>query len=198
MIEAGCIVVDILRCSKTSFPNVTTRSFCLLNSVSTMNVFSSEKMVIRFPCFFRSFNKRVLFRHFQTIAAFNRGFLERLRLFLSSFWPSWTQWGTEIFFCSSLVIFWLGPFSEAYLVASWLIIWGLPDRGRSFRDCCLQMLFQLLWKKQFSGTQRETKLIFQFFWLSLRDTWSFIIFHTFNNICNIFNNIYNIYLIIYY
>ena len=38
-----------------SFSNVTTRSFCLLKTESTVNVFSSEELRIRFPWIFRSF-----------------------------------------------------------------------------------------------------------------------------------------------
>ena len=52
-----------------------TRSFCLLKTGSTVKVFSWERMRIRFPWFFRSFNKRVLFSiRFWSIAAFIRGF----------------------------------------------------------------------------------------------------------------------------
>ena len=34
----------------------------------------------------------------------------------------------------SLVIFWHGSFSEAFLRASWLVTWGLSDRRRSVRE----------------------------------------------------------------
>ena len=63
-----------------------------------------NKMKILFPVFFKLFNKRVLlYRRFWTIAALNRGFLQRLRYFLSSFWPSWTQYRLK--FCSAVIVF---------------------------------------------------------------------------------------------
>ena len=88
------------------------------------------------PWFFRSFSKPVLFsRCFWPIAALNKGFLELLMLFPSIFLTILDTVETEIFFfCASLVIFWHGSLSMAFLVASWLISWGLPDRGRSFRN----------------------------------------------------------------
>ena len=48
MIEAGCLVINTLLYSKTTFPNVTTWSFCLLPTVktgSTVTVFASKKWV---------------------------------------------------------------------------------------------------------------------------------------------------------
>ena len=58
--DAGCFVVDTLRISEISLPNVTTRSFCLLKTGSIANLFSSEKMRIRFPWIFISFKMRLL------------------------------------------------------------------------------------------------------------------------------------------
>ena len=46
MIVTKCLVVDTLRCSETSFPNVTARSFHLLKIESMVTVFSSEKIRI--------------------------------------------------------------------------------------------------------------------------------------------------------
>ena len=57
MIDAGYLVVDSLRCSETLFPNVTTRSICLLKAVSTVTVLSSENNVNRF---LQVIQKRVL------------------------------------------------------------------------------------------------------------------------------------------
>ena len=36
-------------------------------------------------------------------------------------------------FCVNLVTFWNVSFSNAFMIASWLITWGIPDRGESFR-----------------------------------------------------------------
>ena len=58
--DTGYFVVDTLRISEMSLSNVATRSFCLLKTGLTVNLFSSEKMRIRFPWFFISFKKQVL------------------------------------------------------------------------------------------------------------------------------------------
>ena len=84
-----------------------------------------------------SFNKLFfLSRYFWTIAALNRGFLERLRIFPSIYLIIVNTVETKIFyFCA--VTFWYGPFLntflKAFLMASWFITWGLPNR-RSFRN----------------------------------------------------------------
>ena len=67
-----------LRCSQ-AFQNDTIQAYYLLKTRSTMNVFSSKKMRVRFLWFFRSFNKRVLLsRRLLTIASLNMNFLKRL------------------------------------------------------------------------------------------------------------------------
>ena len=59
--------------------------------------FLIEKLRIRLPWFFRSFNKLVhLSRRIWNIAALNRGFLKRLRFFpLIVLAISWTQWNLK-------------------------------------------------------------------------------------------------------
>ena len=118
MIEAGCLVVDTLWCSKTSFANGTTCSFCLLKTGSSVKIFSVEKMSIRYQWFFRSFNKQLLLsRLYWTIAALNRSFLERLSLFSPISLTILSTVETEsFFFSSSLVIF-----------LAWVVFEGLFD-----------------------------------------------------------------------
>ena len=86
------------------------------------------------PRFFRSLHKRALLsRCFWTIVTVNKGFLECLRYFPPILLTFLVTLETEIFFFfASLVIFWHDSFF--FLMASWLITWDLPERGRSVRD----------------------------------------------------------------
>ena len=118
---------------------------------STANVFSSEIMRIRFPWFFRSFNKWVILsRRFWTIAVRNSSFLEHLRLFSPIFLTILDTVEPEVFFCVSLVIFWYdvvfeGLFDDflAYsLKYSWLttIFWNSEAFKRSFTQWTVILL----------------------------------------------------------
>ena len=116
MIEGGCLIVSTMLCSETTFPNVTTRSFCFLKKRSTVNVLSSQNMKIQFPWFFRSFSKRMLvYMLFWTIAALNSGVLECLKLFLPIFLSILNTVETETFFlCQFCHFFGMGSFRRVF------------------------------------------------------------------------------------
>ena len=97
-------------------------------------IFSWEKIMIRFPGFFRSCDKRVLFSWgFWTIAALMRGFMKRLRFFLPVFWPFYTQGGDWNFlFLCLFCHFQAWVVLEGFLMISWRITWGLPSRRLFF------------------------------------------------------------------
>ena len=169
MIEAGCLVIDSLRCSEKLFPNITTRSFCLSKRKSTVKIFSSKKVSI--VVILQGFNKRVLLNHClaqQGLSAWKVSVI----FLLSSDQPGHSEDWYFIFLCYSPVIFWLGPFSNVFLVASWLITWDLSDRVRPFRNTeafkrCPSNEEPFCWrsaalKSQFSSP-RFNKRIYHFF-----------------------------------
>ena len=147
MTEAERLVIDSQRCSETSFLVVMTQSFCLLKTGSTVNIFFIGKDVDRFPCFFWGFYKRMLLsRRFWTIAALNRGFLERLWLFLPVFLTNLDTERTDLFsFRASLVAFRHESFSTTFFKTSWLMTWGLPGRLRYSRDSEAIILYSTRW-----------------------------------------------------
>ena len=92
-------------------------------------------MKIWFQWFFRLFSDRVLFsRVFWTIATLNRVSWNDSEFLLPFFNILDTVEAEIFFFCACPVIFWHGSFSNAILMASWFMPWGLPDRGLFFRD----------------------------------------------------------------
>ena len=128
----------MLGCSQSAvFRDIITKCYdpIILFNEDRINdeTFLMWKIMFLLPWFFRSFNKPVpLTRLFWTIAALNRGFLERLRLLPLIFLNILDTVKIEMSFCSCPVIIWQESFWKAFLMASWLITWGLPDRGWSF------------------------------------------------------------------
>ena len=136
------------------------------------NFLIGKKTRIWFLCFFWAFNKWVLFcRLLWTIAALNRGFLDRLRLFPLIFFIIVDKVETAIFFFSvSFVIFGHGSSSNAFLTISWLITWGLFDRVKFLGTLRPSNVVthdeqSLCWRSAAlkSGSPRVTKWIYQFF-----------------------------------
>ena len=114
-IEAECLDIDTLRCSDYHSQILQPDHFVSWRQDQRWQ-HSHRKNKIRFPWFFRSFNKWVfLSGRFWTIVELNRErFLEHFKLFNH-------QHGLEteiFFFCASFVIFWHVLFLEAFL---WLL-----------------------------------------------------------------------------
>ena len=73
-------------------------------------------------------------QHFWTIAVLRRGFFNRLKLFPPSLLTALDTVATEIFFLFAIFVILRARSSlKAFLIASLLITWGLPERGRSLR-----------------------------------------------------------------
>ena len=119
MIEAGCLLVDTLRCSKTSFSGVKFRSFWLLKREAAVKVFSSKKMRIRFSWLFKSFNNRVLplLQALLNPCCTQQEFPGSSQTFWSNFLnqPIYSAWNFLLLY--SLIIFWHGSFSKTFLMA---------------------------------------------------------------------------------
>ena len=143
MLEDGCLIVNWHSAVfRDLVPNVATRSFCLLKIGSTVKVFSFERMRIRFQRFLRSFNKRVPSPGTSEPLLHSMGYPGKFPTFFHLFDILNTVENKIFLFCARLLIFWHGSFSKVFLTASWLIAWGLSDRGKSFRDSqALQALF---------------------------------------------------------
>ena len=107
----------------------------VLKRESSVTIFSIGKNKYSIPVILQAIQQTGAFsRRFWVIAALNWCFLERLRFFPTFFSNVLDTVEIEMFFfCASLVIFWHGSFSKAFLMASWLITWGRPDRRPFFR-----------------------------------------------------------------
>ena len=143
IIEARWLVIDILRCSETSFPTLRPDHFISWRQNQQQKFSLGKKWGFYFrdssghstsECFSLVSSETLL--HSTGVSWIVSDF------FLPIFLAVLDTMETEIlFFCASLVIFWHGLFSNASLMASWLITWGLSDRGQSFRDWGLQTIF---------------------------------------------------------
>ena len=164
------------------FPNVMTWSLCLLMTGSTVNVLSSEKVMIWFPWFFWSFNERVLLsRRFWIVAELNWGLLERLRLFPPIILTILDTVDTEFFsFVTVLSFSGVGHFHL-------LFIWVLCLYSESFliengplgtlRPSNVVPLDEepVCWRS--AAYPRVGKWIFKFFQLPLADSWRLVTFY---------------------
>ena len=121
MTEARCLVVDTLRCSETSFPKLTTLSFCLLKTGSTLKAFLWEKNGDSISVILQVLQQTVLLsRHFWTILLYSTAVSWNVSELYLPFLTILATVETEIFFlCASLVFFWHGSFSGAFLMPSW-------------------------------------------------------------------------------
>ena len=175
MIEAECFFVDTLGCLETFLQCCDPINLFVEDRINDEG-FLIDKNEDAISVILQTIHERVLLsRRFWNIAALNRSVLERLRFFHSFFDRPGHKGDRNFLLLCQFHQFLTWVVFEDIPMASRLITWGLPDRGRFFRDSetrpsnvvppdeesfCLP---SAALKSQFSWSSRVTKWIFQFF-----------------------------------